>query len=179
MLNRQDVINLALMKIGNAPKVDITDSYLVLSYKIGKEYLLGLHYWSFAKQVSQLSIDANVKVPGWEYGYRLPSNLGRVVEVLPYTPYEIYGNSLVSNSSELSLVYSANDISDSFPNYFGILLAVWISKEIATVVKNGVDSGLTNLLNAQYAESLSEALAADSSQSMPLTWRGNRYVDSR
>ena len=84
MLSKQDIINLALVKVGNAPRTEITDSYLLLMYDIGKKYLLGKHYWRFAKTISQLAINGDITVTGWQYVYRLPTNVGCIFDVVPH-----------------------------------------------------------------------------------------------
>ena len=179
MLSKQDIINLALVKVGNAPRTEITDSYLLLMYDIGKKYLLGKHYWRFAKTISQLAINGDITVTGWQYVYRLPTNVGCIFDVVPHAKYDIFGTNLVCNSNPISLEYSRIDIPDSFPSDFGILLASYIAKEVATIIKNGTDSSLSNLLNAQYQEILLDAMGQDSAMIPSLMFRSTRYIDVR
>jgi hypothetical protein len=179
MLSKQDIINLALVKVGNQPRTEVTDSYLTLAYNAGKTYLLGKHYWRFAKTIIGLSLNATTTVKGWNYVYRLPNNVGCIFDVIPHNAYDIFGTNLVCNANPLSLECSIVDIDDSFPTDFGLLLASWMAKEIATVVKNGIDSGLSNLLTSQYQEMLLDAISTDSANIPSLTFRSNRYIDVR
>ncbi len=179
MLAKQDIINLALVKVGNQPRTEVTESYLTLAYNAGKAYLLSKHCWRFAKVIKDLSLNSSVTVKGWNYVYRLPNNVGCIFDVVPHAAYDIFSNNLVCNINPLMLEYSENDIADVFPNDFGLLLASWIAKEIAMVVKNGIDSGLFNLLSAQYQEMLIDSMGADSAMIPSLTFRSNRYIDVR
>lgn len=179
MLNKQDIINLALVKVGNKPKTEVTDEYIDITYKAGKQYLLGKHYWRFAKIITPLSINANLVIPDWSYVYRLPNNVGCILDVTPHATYDIFGANLVCASNPISLIYSATDIDDSLPSEFGLLLATWMAKEIITIVKGDTSSVLYNILNSQYQEMLLDATATDSASISSLTLHSNRYIDVR
>lgn len=161
------------------PKTEITEPYLNLTYTTGKSFLLGRHYWRFAKRITELSINGNIATIGWNYTYRIPANIGYIFDTVPHTKYDILGTNLVANITPLSLEYSAIDIDDSFPSDFGLLLSAWIAKEIITVVKVGGDVGLYNILNNQYKEMFLDAVGTDSTMIPSLEFRSNRYIDVR
>lgn len=177
MFTKQDIINSALVKIGNSPQNEITETYLNTTYTIGKKFLLGQHYWSFAKVVNDLSLVADIKYLNWNYTYRLPLNVGCVFDIFPHAKYDIFGSYLVCNNNPIQLIYSANDVEDLFPPAFSMLFATWIAREVSIIIK--ADQSLITMLTASYQEMLLNAISLDSFNVSSYEFRSNRYIDIR
>lgn len=177
MLNKQDIINIALVKVGNSPQSSIPASYLDSTFKNGKDYLLSQHLWTFAKTITQLSLSNDFSADSWKYAYRLPSNIGKIFDTSPHSTFDIYGNFLVSNTNPLSLIYTAVDIQDNYPHYFALAFGAYIAKEVALLIK--ADTTLNGLLIQDYINYLNDAINTDSAQITSLTFRSNRYIDIR
>lgn len=177
MLNKQEIINQARIKLGNSPQNSINDDYFITSYNAGKQFLLSKHYWRFAKTIVQLSLNSDITIEGWEYVYRLPTNVGCIYDTVPHSEYNIFGSNLVSNRNPISLEYSSNDVGDSFPAEFALLLSCWIAREVSGVVLK--NTSLYQQLDAQYKEAFLDAVSTDSASISSLKIRQNRYIDIR
>ncbi len=177
-MNKQDIINMARVRIGQNLSSSDPESDVDLLYDTGKKFLLESRYWTFAKTSQALVAAGDVSYPNWKYAFRLPTNLGRIFATDPSkTSYDIYESYLVTDINAINLIYSATDIEDGFPAYFGELLSLYIAKEICT--RRTGSNTLLNDLQKRYAEMYLEAGDLDSKSVPPLRFTSARYIEGR
>lgn len=185
MIAKQQIINMALMRIGdvNTVNADIeSNAYINDIYITGKEILLSKHYWNFAQKVVQLAMisDAN-ELYSYKYKYDVPIDMGAFIQLdsrnNTVSDYLIVGNFLYCNYNPLELRYvsvlSGNDI---FPAYFADALAFYIAKELCTV--RGT-ANMLSLLEPLYAQSLKEAMSQDGRDVPSPVIKNNYYTLAR
>ena len=110
MINKQQIINLALIRIGdtNPINADLTNNaYINDIYNTGKQILLSKHYWNFAQKIIQLSlINDTTELYPYKYKYELPIDMGALVclnnKGIVYSDYMIIDKFIDRKSTRLN-----------------------------------------------------------------------------
>lgn len=102
------ISNLALTLLGDKPLSSLTEVSLksevcAANYENALRTALARGPWSFAIRKITLELLVTVPLNEWQYAYKLPPSVCRVVRVYPDSPYDIYGDSIYSNHSSLSV----------------------------------------------------------------------------
>ena len=168
-MNKQDIINIAVNKIGDGVININDDPNIEFQYKACKLQLLTEHVWTFSKTVVQLALVADIKILDWQYVYRLPVNLGKFWDISPRGKVDMINGYLVSNVNPIQLIYGRNDVDDSnLPSGFSTLLGTFIARNL--VMSKKVNANLYNALNMEYEQLLLVEQSKDSQL------RGNDYL---
>lgn len=197
MASEVDICNLALARLGDSASVASIDppegsaqaEHCARFYPIARDSALESHAWSFALRrvvLAALSTDTWE----WVYAYTLPTDVLRVLAVLPLAgaseaktqPYSIEGDRVIRTNQEgASLRYVAR-ITDTtlfsplFTDAVGWLLASHLA---GSIIKGDAGVQMSRSCFQNYMALLGQARASDSNQrSVPPThtpgWIGRR-----
>lgn len=157
----------ALLLIGDEPIVSFDDPgagarAVKAFYPQTKQAVLAWHPWSFAlkdQELSQTSQEPD-ELTRLEYAYKLPTDLIRIWEVMPYTYYELVDGFLLSNEDRLLMRY-VYDVDDTdLPPHVVKALEYKLAAECAMSVTE--DENRVQLYERKYLDQLSVASAIDS-----------------
>lgn len=168
-------------------------NYCAEIYPRVKASLLSRHNWHFAVAQSQLSQEVTDPSMKWAYQYILPADrLGNApMEVFqdnatylaPYKEWEIVGDKLMSNATELWCHYIADVDEADMPEYFIELLIKAMMFELCIPVLGKDSLSLRQVLNADvWAEGTGEfqkAKTADSRNHPPNETRDFDLLSAR
>ena len=151
-----EIINRALLKLGEAPISSLSDATFGRSYEIiyddMKKLLLASYPWRFAVKKMHISRDAK-KYDGY-YVYRLPEDFLLLLKVTQEetcdssalshavsSDYEIFGKSILCASANGIVIeyVSSIDEKENFPSLFREALAAKIAAELAMRLKQSVN----------------------------------------
>ena len=183
MLSKQDILNLAMMRLGNTNLINENQQYLDVLYSAGIKILLGVYYWSFSQRVIQLPlVNDTTEIYGYKYKYTLPSDMASLIKVYNASffdnNYTIVGGYLHSNYTPLYLLYVSDSYypDDVFPSHFGDMFAYWIAKEACSVLAK---MELLPTLTALYEKSLTKAMGIDGKNKPTVILNSDYYINSR
>lgn len=186
MALRIDIINNALVRLGAAPiqseTLTGTDAYVMI-YDTVIGALVSRYPWSFQTKFAQLGRLLTPPLSQWQYGYQLPADLlgtpravyasvptGGGWPELPVTAFEIMGDTLFTNETQIWLRYTFALSPARWPGYFTELAVMALAAEYAISVRE--DAALRNSIRTDvYGSSreqgeggmLAEAKAIDAS----------------
>jgi len=106
-----DICNNALIRIGSKTITSLSDGDKVATacnaiYEQTRDWLLRQHLWNFALKRTQLASEETTPSFGFSYSFPLPSDFIRVKELYDSEdPYKIEQNKLLTDASEVKLVY--------------------------------------------------------------------------
>lgn len=183
MLNKQDIINLGLMRLGNTNLINENQQYLDDIYNAGLKILLGIYYWSFAQRIIQLPlVNDTTEIYNYKYKYTLPTDAASLIKIYNNSffdnDYIIVGGFLHSKFTPLSLLYVSDSYypDDTFPSHFGDVFAYWIAKEACSVLAK---FELLPTLTALYDKALRKAIGIDGRNKPTVILNSNYYINSR
>ncbi|MCE2706840.1 MAG: hypothetical protein LW807_07170 [Proteobacteria bacterium] len=188
MTTKQQILNMALMKIGDIKLADDDLSnrpYLNIAYATGKDIMLSYHYWNFAKIATDLMlVSESGEIPNYKYKYLVPIDMVSLVKLFStylnnVYDYTIIGKNIYSNEKNLKIMYISNTANDDdiYPPYFAEAFACYIAKEICTVVAG--KANMLQVLSPLFQLSLSNAISKDSSEIPSPILKSNYYKNSR
>jgi len=173
----------ALIRLGHTTIASFTDGTAgaeVMSNLFEDSYkaLLTQTRWRFATRTQRLSkLTTNPDNTSYQYQYTLPSDMLYVIKASSgsfnkntntfqtgssISNYEIYGDKLYANESDLAIDYISNIPSNLIPSYFAITVEFYLAS-IAAIAITG-DTDKADYFDKQYQKSLLRAKFADSSQ---------------
>jgi len=169
-MDRVSITNLALSNLGEAPIQNLSDDNArarIASARIDDviRTVLRMHDWnSVMKRVALTKIDDPLF--GFNSTFQLPGDYIKVVEVYPISRYRVQAENILSNETELSLLYvfEPTDIGT-----LDVLLAEAIALKLATEISEsltGKDT-LRDRLMQKYIMALQEARSANSKDKTP------------
>lgn len=129
--------NRALILIGEEPIQSLDDDTAASNlYETIYQDALSDHPWTFAMKEQALSRNSQGPddLTGYQYSFNLPSDLIRVDHVLPQSNYEIVGNGLNSNESELRMRYIYRVPESNLPAHFVKMLEYKLAADFAISV---------------------------------------------
>jgi hypothetical protein len=169
-ISKTDICNAALTKLGQAELITNIDegtpnaNALRAAWDIARDATLRDFDWGFAMTRQTLAVLEDEPLSEiWEYQYQLPTVplYLRIVDIPDYDPlnqppYEIEGDVLLTNETEITIRYIAQ-ITDTakYPADFANALAARLAFEVATVVTQS--RGAKQLAAAEYASAISDA----------------------
>lgn len=125
MTRKVDIVSLSFIQIGEPPVNDLeTGGQYIASaskiYDLKYPSALTSRWWGFSKNIQQLTrlVDVPATVTGWSYAYQLPADCLLPRRIYPRSSYEIMGDKIFSNETELWLGYSYKPIEAKLPSYF-------------------------------------------------------------
>lgn len=171
-MTKIEIINRALLKLGEAPVSSLSDTAFGRSYEIiyedMKKLLLSSYPWRFA--VKKMHISRDAKKYDSYFLYHLPADFllllkvyeegGTDTHVLFYDAangYEIVGKSIVCSAANGIVIeyVSAIDDKENFPPLFREALAAKIAAELAMRLKQSIN--LKQLFDTEFYNFIRQA----------------------
>lgn len=181
-MTKQEVINLALMHLGNKKLVDIDDAYITNIYNVGRGKLLRTDYWYFATRGIQLPLvdDSSNDTVLKPYKYELPADMANIIKVyhgsIIDNDYVLMGKHLYSSMNPLHIMYTSTDIDMIVAEHFGEALSYWLAKALAPVMGN---QNAVPMLEQLYKDSLKEAQGINGRDMPSTTIQSDYYKNAR
>ncbi len=124
------ILNNALVRIGSKTITSLTDGDKVATacntvYERTRDSLLRQHLWNFAIKRAELASETTAPSFGFNYSYPLPADFIRVKELEDsYCPYKIEGSKLLTDASQVQLVYVSRveDVAAYDPLFIEVLV---------------------------------------------------------
>lgn len=141
MINKQKIINFALVRIGDSKLTSTTQAFFEMVWDVGVQILLSESYWNFAQKITQLGLDTDTyEIKKYKYKYFLPADFATIYSV--YNPsnetvkidYTIVGNFLYANQFPLECRYVTSTPEEVYPAHFADLLSLWLAAEICVSI---------------------------------------------
>ncbi len=170
MANWQNIANMALFRLNTNPLVNY-ETQTGLAASLCREFMqravndvLVRHHWSCAKARQRLAHLAEApEGQDWQYQFQLPANPRclKIRKTEPDSPWERIGNMLLSNESELVLIFTkeitdATELDDELDTPISLRLAILIGPKIA-----GTEPATILELKADFKAELLEAQGVD------------------
>jgi len=164
MLQKINIISNAMVLIGANAISSLTegtegvigDALYETSYK----GLIASHSWRFATKKVRLARLADAPLNGYKYQYQLPSDIVTVVKEQEYCDYEIYGDKLYSDSSDVSIDYRYRVDETLLPAYYVLTLQFLLAAQFAIPVTDNSQRAL--VYETLYEKQLKRAKFTDS-----------------
>ena len=143
------------------------------SYK----YILSIHRWRFASKQARLARLAAKPQNVFSYQFQLPTDLVYLIRAVGVRNYEIYGDKLYANDSDVSIEYVYNLDSSYLPSYYAKMFEYYLASQFAIPITGDIDKA--SYYAQQYEKALIKAKFIDSSQRPNDGITDNPYVDVR
>lgn len=172
MPSETDIVNLALIKLGDEPIAALTDDLprakiMNSLYALVRDALLQAHTWNFAKERVALGRMATVPAWGYAYQYQLPTDCVQVLNLDDETAeFKVEGQKLLTDNSTAKILYikqitDTTEFSAMFIDTFSSRLAAEASQVLPG------KSVLVQQLWTLYDRKLHEAKMYDIAQGTP------------
>ena len=165
MASKIDLISNAFLLIGTPTINTLTDgssraNTAAALYDSTIDSLLTCNRWRFAHQRLELSQLVAQPAHTYRYAYQLPSDYLMAISVYPHSDrYEIYGDQLHSNQSEVTLDYIERPDESKFPQYFVKAAEYRLALEFCIPITE--NRTLKEHLSQEYKMVLAHAMWAD------------------
>lgn len=165
MASQIDMISNAFLLIGTPTINSLTDGTSRANVAAGLygttvDSLLTSNHWRFAHARQELSQLSAAPDHTYEYAYQLPADYLMAIRVYPHTDnYEIIGDQLHCNLSEVTLDYINRPDESKFPQYFVKALEYRLAIEFAIPIAE--NRALKETLQSDYKTILHNAMWAD------------------
>lgn len=178
------IVNLALELLGDTPLSSLTANRLAAevatrTYDTALDTALQRGYWRWATTKEALSLLVTAPLNEWTYAYQIPATCRRLVRVYPDSSYEIYGDQVYSNTSDLAADFVARTATTEgiMPAYF----AWYAAHELAVFMAPPLTGSREIQRDAETKRmaALPQALAIDAQQRPNQQFRHSPFVDAR
>jgi len=198
MFSQIDVVNMARMRLGEAPITSLTEntegaSRILLTWAMTLDAELRAHVWKFATARTELAALVTAPAFGFDFQYPLPTDCVRILNVGDTYPGASIGDYIVGDDSlykvegqriltdmgaPLKLVYTSRvtntELWDaSFPMVFAMRLAAILCGRTSDS-----DSMHESILK-DYREALISAARANALESAPMTIPTSTWINAR
>lgn len=157
----------ALLLLGEDSISSLSDNPALANlYADTYQSVLAFHPWSFALKEQRLSRNSATPdvLTNYQYSYNLPSDLIRIWEISPFSNYELIGNGLYSNETELLARYVYKVDESQLPPHFVKVMEYKLAADAAMSITE--DTERLQIFEQKYMQELNKAMAIDS-QSRP------------
>jgi hypothetical protein len=141
MASKVSIISNAFILLGKKPinTLDLTNSTIVAAsniYELVLPDLLSKCPWRSAMINQTLSRVNETPNNNWQYIFQLPTDpkIIYLYNVEPLTAYEIYGDKLYTNVTEVKVDYVYKPPADEFPDYFVTLMVYAVAYHMASQI---------------------------------------------
>jgi len=135
------------------------------------------HRWRFAvKQVKLARLTATPEAL-FSYQFQLPTDILYLFRTIDNQRYEVYGDRLYSNATEVTIEYVYDIESDKVPSYFAKMFEFYLASQFAIPLTGDLDKA--SYYKSEYEKALTRAKFLDSSSRPNQTFINNRYTDVR
>lgn len=139
--------------------------------------LLATHRWRFAVKQERLARLTQTPEKIFNYMFQLPTDIIYLIRTIDSQRYEIYGDKLYSNSTDVTIEYVYNIESDKIPSHFAKAVEFYLASQFAIPLTG--DTEKASYYTQQYEKALVKAKFIDSSARPNQTFVNNRYTDVR
>jgi hypothetical protein len=147
-------------------------------YDITYESNLTEYRWRFATKTARLARLTEAPLEDFLYKFQLPTDMLYVIRpTISNLRYEIYEDTIHTDSTELAIDYIYNVPADRLPPYYVQALQFLLASQFAIPV-TGSESKAQLYFN-MYKEQLKKARNTDSTQRPQESFEDNPYVDVR
>ena len=137
------------------------------------------HYrWRFASKKAKLARLSTAPLAEYTYKYQLPADMLYMSRATTANlAYEIYGDTLHTNATEVIIDYTYKVTADKLPPYYVKALEFFLASQFALSLTGDINKKTT--MESSYIMQLKQAKFADSSQRPTSTWTANPYIAVR
>lgn len=134
-----DLVSRALILLGEEPCSSLSEERYGVTvganmFEAVYESELQSNRWRFAMKKAALSELVDVPANQWDRAFQLPADMLLPIGVWPPCPYEIYGDSIYTNATELTLDYMFKPEVTDCPAYFTLLMTYALARNMAKPV---------------------------------------------
>lgn len=183
MPSKVDIVSNALLLVGH-PAISSFDPDQGAGAAVGDalydstlNYMLSTTYWRFSVKQQRLNRLSATPTQGWQYAFQLPSDMITLHRVYPRSNYQIFGNKLYSNHTDLYADYIYAPEATELPGYFVHILQYKLAADLAISITN--DTQKNQLYSMKYASEVKVAMAADAKSHPPEAIRDQPFTDVR
>ena len=183
MASKIDLISNAFLLIGTPTINSLTDgtsraNTAAALYDSTVDSLLTANRWRFAHQRQELSQLSQAPDHTYAYAYQLPADYLMAISIYPHSDrYEIYGDQLHTNLSDVTLDYINRPAETKFPAYFQKVLEYRLAIEFCIPITE--NRTLKETLKDDYKMILAQAMWADAQGRPPQEPVNNPIINAR
>lgn len=155
MTTRIDLINRALVEIGQSPVVEGVPPVdtCVMTYETHIGALVSSYPWTFQTKLAPLGRLTQAPVAHWRYAYQLPADMAGTPRAIfahkddrePIVDFEIIGDRLVTDRDAIWCRYTFRPEPGRWPGHFILLAVTALKAQFALTIRE--DTTLHNTLN--------------------------------
>ncbi len=178
-----DLCSKALHKIGANEIVSFDEGSVEAEfvsgiYDVVKSKILSSFPWSFAKKIKKLNeIEQEDLNSNFSHVFKLPLDFLRIVSVFPNSSYDIMGDKLFTNSSQVEISYIYDVDESLFSPVFVSAFIYSLAAELSILLLD--DNTKFNLFYKLFNTEIKEAKYLDSVQKTPKQINNFSLVDVR
>lgn len=160
------LISKALILLGEKPLTSLSDNRYgatvganMFEILFESELQNNGHGWHFCRTKASLSQLVATPLNEYQYAYQLPSDMLLPVGTTPKIEYEIFGDRLYTNKSEVDLEYKFKPEISACPAYFNLLIVYALARNMAKpITESDATAGkwereyLAQYARAQFAD---------------------------
>ena len=180
-MTKTEICNRALTLLGESTIISIdqnTPNAIALRncYTFALENLLRTYNWNFAVKRANLAQLVASPEFGYSYAYQLPGDFLRLKKSDTECRVEVEGDTLVTDSSSLRIVYIAYvEDTEKFDASFSNFLAIQLARELAFNITS--EASVADRLEALYKEAKREAKKNDAQASTLTLFLNKQYTN--
>ena len=183
MSSKVDIVSNALLLVGHTA-ISSFDADQGAGATVGAalydttlQYLLSTTYWRFSVKQQQLSRLSATPLKNWQYAFQIPTDAITIHRITPRGNYQIFGDNLYSNTSELYADYTYQVASEDLPQYFVQIFQYKLAADFAISITNDVQKNA--LYEQKFAREVKVAMAADAKSHPPEPIVDQPFTDVR
>lgn len=146
-------------------------------YESSYKFLLTTYRWRFATKKAKLARLSGKPISDYNYMFQIPTDCLYIIRPTTTADYEVYGETIHTNVSVMTIDYIYNVPSDKLPHYYIKVLEFFLSSQFALPVTGDINK--STLMEQMYSKLLKQAKYADSSQRPNDSFEDNPYIDAR
>lgn len=179
-----DMASNALLLLGDSPISSFTEpgagaQAAANLYQGTKERFLSYHPWSFALKeqvLSRLTQGPDIRT-GYKYAYQLPTDMIRLWSVVEWDNYDLVGDKLYSNRTELLARYIYDVPESLIPAHAEKALTYLLAAEFAISVTE--DEGKSQIYTQKANQMMAQASTIDSQGRPQIGIISSPFVEAR
>jgi len=199
MASQIDIVNLALLELGEATIASLTEGTsaaitMNAIYTIVRQELLRKHRWSFSRR--QANLAALAAEPIWNYSHQiqLPSDCLQLIGIKGYTSdpsytqlgvpdayptYQIYGRTIYINDAGPIYIDYVGDITDTtlFDSAFVTAFAMALATRAAQRITQS--NSIAQVAEGKYMQAIRDAVRANAIEIPPVAIQATSYTLTR
>jgi hypothetical protein len=183
MASKINVISNALLLIGDKTISTLNEGTaraLVASnlYDSIYESELASHPWGFARTLATLSLTTQAsEIDTWDNVYQLPTDFITLYRFHPIGDYEVYGDKIYTNLTNVTIDYTAKVQEAGWPGYFQAMMQYALAKDFAVSIRENTE--MASYMTKMYLGAAQKARAYDSKQKIQRPIQSAPFLEVR